>query len=225
MKLKNVCNKNKFYLFFLQATKKKHELYLKRNFFVIKMSYKFEQTVIQVLKRYDNTLKIILNDIEDLQNSGKFGLTGYTGYTGPIGPIGLQGQTGPTGSFGGFVEQNIIPLEGTDIDIGDEISGFNNIYISDSLIPTSNEVRIGTETNPIKNLLVSESISIGSNSITTLDDSLILPNNTKVVDIDLYEKINDLQNQISTLKTRLDQVCQLWNSDLFDEHIVDDMIS
>ena len=204
------------------------------------MSYKFEQTIIQALRRYDNTIKTILNEIDDLQNNGKFGPTGpigvsghtgpigVSGYTGPVGEIGHTGPigyTGPTGSFGGFVEQNIIPSEGSEIDIGDITSGFNNIYISDSLIPTSAEVKLGTETNPIKKILISESISIGSNLITTLDDSLILPSNTKIGDIDLHAKINDLQNQVSNLKTRLDQVCQLWNSDLFDENIVDDMIS
>ena len=189
------------------------------------MAHRIDQTVIQVLKRYDNTIKEIKNEIDELQNSKKNGYTGPTGPMGYTGPIGYSGPTGPTGSFSGVIEKNIIPLEGIDIDIGDTTSGFNKIYISESLIPTNTEVRIGTETNPIKNVLVSESISIGSSTITTLDESLILPNNTKVGDIDLYSKINDLQNQVSLLKTRLDQVCQLWNSDLFDENIVDDMIS
>lgn len=192
------------------------------------MAYRIDQTVIQALKRYDNTIKEIQNEIDALQDSKKNSYTGPTGPTGPMGytgPIGYSGSTGPTGSFSGVIEQNITPLEGVDIDIGDTKSGINKIYISEGLIPTNTEVRIGTESNPIKNVLVSESISIGSNTITNSNESLILPNNTKVRDIDLYSKINDLQSQVSLLKTRLDQICQLWNSDLFDENIVDDMIS
>ena len=203
------------------------------------MAFRIDQT----LKRYDTIIKVILEEIEEIRNErrggstgstgpkGATGYTGYTGSTGPIGPIGPNGETGETGStgpigtFGGIVERNIIPLENGLINVGEVSNGFNRLYLSDGIVPTSTDVKLGTEEYQLKNIFVSDSISVGNKLITSSDESLILPNTTKVGDVDINSKLTELQNQISVLQIKLDQICQLWNSDLFDANIVDDMIS
>uniref|UniRef100_A0A6C0E1V7 Collagen-like protein n=1 Tax=viral metagenome TaxID=1070528 RepID=A0A6C0E1V7_9ZZZZ len=188
------------------------------------MAFRIDQT----LKKYDNIIKTILEEIEEIRNERRGGSTGPTGATGPIGVRGYTGYTGPigpVGTFGGIVERNIIPLENGLINVGEVSNGFNRLYLSDGIVPTSTDVKLGTEENPLKNLFVSDLISIGNKSITVSEESLILPNNTKVGDVDINSRLTELQNQVSALQTKLDQICQLWNSDLFEANIVDDMIS
>jgi hypothetical protein len=188
------------------------------------MAFRIDQT----LKKYDIIIKSIIGEIEEIRNERRGGPTGATGSTGPIGATGYTGYTGPIGpegTFGGIVERNIIPLENGLINVGEISNGFNRLYLSDGIVPTSTDVNLGTEESPLKNLFVSDSISVGNKSIRSSDESLILPNSTKVGDVDINSKLTQIQNQVSALQTKLDQVCQLWNSDLFEANIVDDMIS
>jgi hypothetical protein len=185
------------------------------------MAFRIDQT----LKKYDNIIRTIIEEIEEIRNERRGGPTGATGSTGPIGATGYTGPIGPVGTFGGIVERNIIPLENGLINVGEVSNGFNKLYLSDGIVPTSTDVKLGTEESPLKNLFVSDSISVGNKSITVSEESLILPNNTKIGDVDINLRLTELQNQVSALQTKLDQICQLWNSDLFEANIVDDMIS
>ena len=179
----------------------------------------------QALKKYDNIIKTILEEIEEIRNERRGGPTGYTGPIGATGYTGYTGPIGPVGTFGGIVERNIIPLENGLINVGEVSNGFNKLYLSDGIVPTSTDVKLGTEESPLKNLFVSDSISVGNKSITSSNDSLILPNDTKIGDVDINIKLMQIQNQVSSLQTKLDQICQLWNSDLFESNIEDDMRS
>ena len=153
----------------------------------------------QALKKYDNIIRTIIEEIEEIRNERRGGSTGPTGYTGPIGATGYTGYTGPigpVGTFGGIVERNIIPLENGLINVGEVSNGFNKLYLSDGIVPTSTDVKLGTEESPLKNLFVSDSISVGNKSITSSNDSLILPNDTKIGDVDINIKLMKIQNKV-----------------------------
>lgn len=62
-----------------------------------------------------------------------------------------------------------------------------------------------------------------ANGVATLDSNGTVP--LSQINAELRAQVVDLQTQVNTLKAQISQIFQVWNMDLFEPHIVNDMLS